>query len=203
MKNICVFCGSNLGKNGNYVKAAERLGEVLVQENLNLIYGGANVGLMRIIAKKVLEGNKHVTGVITHHLAQKHLTLPNLSELITVETMQQRKAKMAELADGFITLPGGIGSMEEIFEVLTAAQLGFHGKPIGLLNVDGYYDYLIKFMDHMIHEEFLIPAHGSLIIHDTDPKNLLEKMRKFEPPKVGKWIEKIIEKNKLADETSN
>ena len=131
-------------------------------------------------------------------------TLKDLElELITVETMQQRKAKMAELADGFITLPGGIGSMEEIFEVLTAAQLGFHGKPIGLLNVDGYYDYLIKFMDHMIHEEFLIPAHGSLIIHDTDPKNLLEKMRKFEPPKVGKWIEKIIEKNKLADETSN
>lgn len=195
MKNICVFCGSNLGRNGNYVKAAETLGKVLVQNDMNLIYGGANVGLMRIIAQQVLDGKKHVTGVITHHLAKKHLTLPNLSELLTVNTMQERKAKMAELADGFITLPGGIGSMEEIFEVLTAAQLGFHGKPIGLLNVDGYYDHLIKFMNHMVNEQFLIPAHGSLLIHDTNPQKLLEKMEKFEPPKVDKWIEKIIEDN--------
>lgn len=195
MRNICVFCGSNLGVDSSYSDLAVKLGKKISKENANLIYGGANVGLMRIVAQEVMSNNGHVTGVITHFLSQKHLTLPNLSKLILVETMQERKAKMAELADAFIALPGGMGTLEELSEILTAAQLGFHSKPVGLLNINGYYNHLNKLLDNMVKEKFLLPQHRELVINSDNPDDLFEKMHKFEAPKVGKWIEKIISEN--------
>jgi uncharacterized protein (TIGR00730 family) len=195
MRDICVFCGSNLGSNGNYTNLAKSLGKVLTDNEIDLIYGGANVGLMRIVAETVLKGKGKVTGVITHFLAKKHLTLPNLTKLIQVETMQERKTQMAELADAFIIMPGGMGTMEEMFEVLTAAQLGFHKKPVGILNIDGFYDNLLALLDHMVKEKFILPQHRTLIIDSEDPEELLIKMKNYEAPNPGKWIEKIISEN--------
>ena len=195
IKSICVYCGSNKGNNSLYVKAANDLGNSLVKNKLDLIYGGANVGLMKEVANTVLQGNQNVTGVITHFLEEKHLTLPGLTKLITVETMQERKKQMADLADAFIVLPGGIGTLEELFEVLTAAQLGFHNKPIGILNINNYYDLLLDFLDKIVAEKFLLPIHKSIVLKSQSPDELIQLMKEFEMPKAGKWIEDIITKN--------
>ncbi len=186
MKKVCVFCGSSFGAGGEYRKAAVVLGDSLVERKLELVYGGARVGLMGEIASTVLKGNGYVTGVIPKQLQEKEVAHTELTDLRVTGSMHERKAMMAELSDGFIAMPGGLGTIEEIFEVLTWAQLGFHHKPCGFLNVAGYYDHLIKFLDHTVQEEFIHPGYRSMILVDDNPEALLDKMESYQPPKVDK-----------------
>lgn len=195
MKNICVYCSSNLGDNKIYVKIAQELGTLLGNNGFNLIYGGANVGLMRATAEKVLEHGGKVTGVITHFLAQKHLTQTNITELITVETMQERKAKMAELADAFVVLPGGFGTLEELFEILTAGQLGFHKKPVAIININGFYDLLQKQLDFMVQEKMLLEPHAKIAQFVNSPIEAIEALQAYEAPVIEKWIDDIRKEN--------
>jgi len=195
VKSICVFCGSNLGNNPEFIEIAKDLGTLLAENNITLIYGGANVGLMRQVAESVLTNNGKAIGVITHFLAEKHLTQPNLTELIKVETMQERKVKMSELADGFMVLPGGFGTLEEVFEVLTAGQLGFHKKPVAFINIHGFYNHLKAHFEQMIDERMLLVPHASIAHFVTSPQEALNVMRVYEPPVVEKWIETIRAEN--------
>lgn len=191
MNSICVFCGSNLGKNPKFTVLANDVGQYLAKNDITLVYGGANVGLMRCTADAVLENNGKAIGVITHFLSKKHLTQTGLTELILVETMQERKAKMAELAQGFIVLPGGCGSMEELFEVFTAAQLGFHTKPIVVFNTDGYYDSLKQLLFNMVEQGMMLAEHVKMI-HFTDSiEDAYRFMISYEAPKMDKWIDDI------------
>ena len=171
---ICVFTGSRHGARSEYAEAAKRLGRDLVARNYGLVYGGGNVGLMTVIADAVLELNGHVTGVIPGSLVGKEVAHRGLSDLRVVQSMHERKALMAELSDGFIAMPGGIGTMEEFFEVLSWAQLGIHEKPCGLFNVAGYYDPLIQFLDHAVTEDFIKPKHRALLIVESESARLLD-----------------------------
>lgn len=195
MNNICVFCGSNNGNSIVYREKAIELGRELVKNNIRLIYGGANVGLMKIIAEEVMKNGGEVYGVITEFLAQKHLTPTNITKLIKVDTMLERKDKMSELADGFIAMPGGFGTMDELFETLTSAQLGFSDKPIGVLNINGFYDSLFTLLDNMVEEKLLLSAHRQMLLTSNSPEELITMMKNYKAPKVGKWIEKIIAEN--------
>lgn len=195
MKRICVFCGSNLGNHPDYITIARQLGDTLAKNDMELVYGGANVGLMRITAEAILQNGGKATGVITHFLAQKHLTFPGLTELILVDTMHERKAKMAELADGFIALPGGYGTLEELFEILTAAQLGFHHKPVAIINIHGYYDFMKLQLEKMVEEKLLLAPHAGMAHFVKTPGEALEIMRNYTAPVVGKWIDDIRREN--------
>ena len=170
---ICVFTGSRDGSHPGYAEAARQLGRELVERNYGLVYGGGNVGLMKIIADTVLDLGGHVTGVIPDSLVSKEVAHRGLSDLRIVQSMHERKAMMAELSDGFIAMPGGIGTMEEFFEVLSWAQLGIHRKPCGLLNTGGYYNRLIEFLDHAVEHDFLKPKHRSLLILAKEPPEIL------------------------------
>ena len=172
---ICVFTGSRHGTHPEYAEAARQLGRELVERNYGLVYGGGNVGLMKVIADAVLELGGHVTGVIPDSLVSKEVAHRGLSDLRIVHSMHDRKATMAELSDGFIAMPGGIGTMEEFFEVLSWAQLGIHRKPCGLLNTGGYYDRLIAFLDHAVEHDFLKPKHRSLLILANEPPDILSR----------------------------
>ena len=190
MKRLCVFCGSSFGVNPAYVKAASDLGNAIAKRNICLVYGGARVGLMGEIASTVIRAKGEVIGVIPKDLVEKEVAHSNLSDLRIVGTMHERKSLMAELSDGFIAMPGGFGTMEEIFEAITWAQLSFHDKPCGFLNIKGYYNDLIKFLDHSVEENFIVPEHRAMIVIDDDPESLLEKFLNYEPPKIdkAKWI---------------
>lgn len=190
MKSITVFCGSNSGFRSEYADAAKNLANQLVEQNIRLVYGGGNVGLMGIIADEVMNNGGEVIGIIPEALDQKEVGHHGISELRIVGSMHERKAAMAELADGFIAMPGGIGTFEEFFEILTWAQLGFHDKPCGILNVANYYDGLLSLCDNAVTEGFLRPAHRQLILADSEASSLLERMKNFQPPTVVKWIDK-------------
>ena len=166
---ICVFTGSRHGARSEYAEAAKRLGRELVARGYGLVYGGGKVGLMTVIADTVLELKGHVTGVIPNSLVGKEVAHLGLTALRVVDSMHERKALMAELSDGFIAMPGGIGTMEELFEVLSWAQLGLHEKPCALLNVAGYYDPLIRFLDHAVEQDFIKPKHRALLIRRKRP----------------------------------
>lgn len=186
MRNICVFAGSRHGASAEYTGAAQRLGQLLVERGLALVYGGGNVGLMTVIADAVLDLGGHVTGVIPDSLVSREVAHRGLSELHVVNSMHERKALMAELSDGFIAMPGGIGTMEEFFEVLSWAQLGLHEKPCGLLNASGYYNPLIEFLNHAVAEDFIKPMHSALMIVEAEPGKLLDRFEKVwlgRPPK--------------------
>jgi len=172
---ICVFTGSRHGARSEYAEAAKHLGRELVARGYGLVYGGGKVGLMTVIADTVLELKGHVTGVIPSSLVSKEVAHLGLSELRVVDSMHERKAVMAELSDGFIAMPGGIGTMEELFEVISWAQLGLHEKPCALLNVAGYYDPLIQFLDHAVEQDFVKPKHRELLIEESDPARLLAR----------------------------
>ena len=172
---ICVFTGSRHGARTDYADAAKQLGRELVARSYGLVYGGGNVGLMTVIADTVLELNGHVTGVIPDSLVSKEVAHQGLTDLRVVQSMHERKALMAELSDGFIAMPGGIGTMEEFFEVLSWAQLGIHEKPCALLNVCGYYDPLIQFLDRAVTEDFIKPKHRALLIVESEPAKLLDR----------------------------
>ena len=188
MERVCVFCGSSPGTRPEYGEAAEALGHALVKAGLGLVYGGASVGLMGWIADTVLAGNGEVIGVIPESMAKKEIAHGGLSDLRVVGSMHERKATMADLASGFIALPGGLGTFEELFEILTWAQLGMHKKPIGLLNVGGYYDPLMMMLDRAVGQQFVRPEHRGLLLVSTDPDALLVSMTSYKPMAREKWI---------------
>lgn len=189
MKKICVFCGSSVGANPIYAESARELGRVLIQQKLGLVYGGGRVGLMGILADTVLAEGGEVIGILPQGLFTKEVAHEGLTEIRFVGSMHQRKAMMVELSDGFVALPGGYGTTEEFCEVITWAQLGIHQKPCGLLNIEGYFTYLLKFLDYTVQERFLRPEHRSLVLEDTNPESLLSKMRAFTPPVLEKWLD--------------
>ncbi|PLX97661.1 MAG: TIGR00730 family Rossman fold protein [Desulfuromonas sp.] len=186
MKRICVFCGSSPGANPEFLTAAEHLGRLLAEQNIGLVYGGARVGMMGRIAETVLDHGGDVIGVIPKGILEKEVAFTRLSDLRVVDSMHERKALMAELADGFIALPGGLGTLEEIFEVITWAQLNIHAKPCGLLNAAGYYDQLVDFLDHMVAEKFVAAAIREKILIDDDPECLLQQFAAYAPPNINK-----------------
>ncbi len=187
MKSICVFCGSSSGKGVSYILAAQKLGKIIAKENLTLIYGGGNVGIMGELANTVLQYNGNVIGVIPEDLVARESALKEVTELRIVKTMHERKAMMSELSDGFIAMSGGIGTLEELFEIWTWAQLGIHNKPIGILNTEGYYDRLIDFINVTVKQDFVHEKNLEMIIIEKDVELLLQKMREFKPVKVRKW----------------
>lgn len=191
MKSICVFCGSSSGKGVNHLTAAQKLGKIISEENMTLVYGGGNVGIMGEIANTVLQYNGKVIGIIPEDLVSREAALKEVTELIIVKSMHERKAMMSELSDGFIAMSGGIGTLEEFFEVWTWAQLGIHNKPIGILNVDNYYDRLIDFIKHSVEQEFVYKNNLDMVLVDKDAKSLIDRMKDFKPVKVRKWMETV------------
>jgi uncharacterized protein (TIGR00730 family) len=190
MERLCVFCGSSAGSQTLYADATRRLGEALAERGVGVVYGGGHIGLMGILADTVLRSGGSVIGVIPEALVKKELAHSGLTELHVVTTMHQRKALMADLADGFAALPGAFGTADELFEVLTWAQLGLHAKPIGLLNVAGYFDPLCAWLDHAVREGFLRSVHRGLLLEAEQPKPLLDLLEQYRPPgETPKWIE--------------
>jgi uncharacterized protein (TIGR00730 family) len=190
MKSITVFCGSSFGSDSIFEEQATLLGQTLAKQNIQLVYGGSNTGLMKAVADGALNAGGKVTGVLPHFLQSKEIAHKQLTELILVETMHERKTKMNELCDGVIVLPGGYGTMEEFFEMITWAQLGLHKKPIAILNIDGFYDDLIKLVQTMVDKGFLKQINRDMLLMNDNISELLEKMKNYEAPSVGKWISK-------------
>jgi uncharacterized protein (TIGR00730 family) len=188
MKSICVYCGSSPGKSPEYFTAARELGRELVKRGLGLVYGGASVGVMGAVADAVLQAGGKAVGVLPKNLAQKEIAHQQLDELFVVDSMHERKAMMADLSDGFIALPGGWGTLEEIFEALTWAQLGLHHKPCGLLNVAGYYDHLGAFLEHAMQERFVREEYRPMMMIENEAAVLLDRFASYQPPLVRKWI---------------
>lgn len=184
-----MFCGSNRGARPAYAQAARDLVRLLAGRGIGLVYGGGNVGLMGVLADAMLEAGGEVIGVIPQSLVAREVAHHGITELRVVRTMHERKAMMFELSDAFIALPGGFGTLDEFFEVLTWSQLGHHGKPCGLLDVGGYYRDLLALLDRAVADEFLNPAHRALIIEDTDAARLLERCARFRPVTAGKWAD--------------
>ena len=191
MNHICIYCGSSPGARTDYAAAASAVGKVLAQRGIGLVYGGGNVGLMGRVADAVIDAGGEVIGVIPHHLADKELAHERATQMIRVDSMHERKQRMADLSDGFIALPGGIGTLEELFETLTWLQLGLHRKPIGLLNVAGFYDAMLAFLDHMVEERFLKPEHRALMLVEENIETLIEAMQAFTPPDANKWLGRV------------
>ena len=181
-RRLCVFCGTNAGERPEYGAAARKLGELLAEKDIELVYGGASVGIMGELADAVQEHGGHVIGIIPQQLIKKEEAHRGIPDLIVVASMHQRKAQMADLSDGFVSLPGGIGTLEGFFELLTWGQLGIHSKPSGILNVAGYFDGLIGFLDHAVKEGFLTEEHRDSIVIETDPRVLLDRLRSYAAP---------------------
>lgn len=198
VKRICVFCGSSPGSGDEFMRSARDLGLALARKNLALVYGGGNVGLMGQVAQACLEGGGEVYGVITRQLVDMEVALTSLKNLEIVESMHERKARMADMADGFIAMPGGLGTLDEFFEIVTWAQLGLHNKPCGLLNTAGYFDRLLEFLDAAVEKQFIGDVPRSLILTDITPDDLLEKFSIYKQPKIdkGAWARKLMEDSK-------
>jgi uncharacterized protein (TIGR00730 family) len=190
MKRITVFCGSSFGTEEIYKEQATLLGKTLAQQNIELVYGGANVGLMGAVADGVLNEGGKAIGVLPNFLRSKEIAHLGLTELILVESMHERKTKMDELCDGVIALPGGFGTLEELFEMLTWAQLGLHKKPIAILNINGFYDSLIELTKAMVEKGLLKDVNQQMLLVSDNIDDLLNQMKNYVPPTVGKWIEK-------------
>jgi len=188
LQSICVFCGSSEGNNVEVIDKAFVLGEKLAQQEITLVYGAAKIGVMGKVAEGVISNNGKVIGVIPEFLKLKEVVHLGLTELITTDNMHQRKMKMHDLSDGFITLPGGFGTLEELFEIITWSQLGLHQKPIGLLNINGFYDHLLKLLENMVQNGFLKKENYELLLVDDTIESLLDKMRQFKPTQVPKWL---------------
>ena len=191
MKGICVFAGSSVGARPEYRAAAEELGRALAGRQVRVVFGGGQVGLMGVLADAVLAGHGHVTGVIPEAMVAREIAHRGLSDLRIVSSMHERKAMMADFADAFVALPGGWGTLEEFFEVLTWAQLGLHQKPCGLLNIAGYFDGLLSFLDHSIDERFVRPENGALVLVATSVSGMIEQLDRYHaPPSSEKWIDR-------------
>ena len=185
---VCVFCGSSFGNRTAYRDAANELAAALTEMGYSLVYGGAHVGLMGLIADQMLSAGAEVIGVIPRQLQQKEIAHRGLSRLHVVETMHERKAMMADLADAFVALPGAYGTLDELFEIITWAQLGIHTKPIGILNIEGYYDHLLAFLDSCVANGLLKQSNRELFLVDVNAKRLLDRMAGHHPAPVAKWI---------------
>ncbi|WP_242242775.1 TIGR00730 family Rossman fold protein [Bacillus cereus group sp. BfR-BA-01309] len=190
MNSICVFCGSNFGESEEYKNTAEKLGEFLGEKNTTLIYGGGKVGLMGSVANSALQAGGNVVGIIPEFLRDKEIAHQGLTDLIVVDSMHSRKQKMSELADGFIVLPGGYGTYEEMFEVLSWGQIGIHKKPVGLINVDGFFDPLLKMLQHTVDKGFARPENLNLILSSTNIEELFAQMKDYNHVVVNKWVDK-------------
>lgn len=188
VKSLCVYCGSSVGRSPVYAEAARALARAMVGRGVRLVYGGASVGIMGAVADEVLRLGGEAVGVIPQALMRKELAHAGLTEMHVTPSMHARKMLMAGLSDAFVALPGGIGTFEELFEVWTWAQLGFHDKPCALLNVGGYYDRLADFLDHASAEDFVRPVHRDMLIVESDPEILLARFAAYQPPAVPKWV---------------
>lgn len=188
MRAVCVFCGSREGSRSSYVEAARSMGTALASREIGLVYGGGRVGLMGALADAVLEAGGEAVGVIPEALVSKEIGHADLTKLHVVGSMHERKKLMSDLSDGFVTLPGGYGTLEEFFEVLSWAQLSIHEKPCAMLDVDGYYEHLSALFDEMIGEGFVHPEHRSLVLMERDPVALLDRMESYRPPETKKWL---------------
>lgn len=188
MRRICVYCGSSAGTDPAFREAAVAVGRELVRRGMGLVYGGGSVGLMGVVADAVLGGGGEVIGVIPRKLVELEKEHRGLTKLIETDTMHERKRLMMEHADGFLVLPGGYGTLEELFEVIAWLQLGFHHKPVGLLNVSGFYDLMLAHLDHMVKQGLLKEAHHALLLVNADLSGLLDSMAAFEPADAGKWL---------------
>jgi uncharacterized protein (TIGR00730 family) len=190
LARICVFCGSQTGEAPAYRAATSELATELVRRKIGVVFGGGSVGLMGVLTDRVLELEGEIVGVIPQALATKELLHPGVADMRRVADMHQRKALMAELADAFIALPGGFGTFEELFEIVTWAQLGFHRKNIGLLNVAGYFDPLVALIEHAIREGFVTPSHRELLVVESEPVRLLDRLATHEMPNVRRWLKR-------------
>jgi uncharacterized protein (TIGR00730 family) len=190
VQSVCVFCGSSPGIDPAYTEAARSLGRTLAEANVRLVFGGGHVGLMGVLSNAALEARGEVIGVIPKSLVEREIAHAGLTDLRIVGSMHERKAMMSDLSEGFITLPGGTGTLEEFFEVLTWAQLGEHNKPCGLLNVAGYYDPLLSVFDHMVDRGFLSESNRALALVESEPEKLLQRLDHYQPPKTAKWLDK-------------
>ena len=190
MRRVCVFLGSSFGSDPVFCQMAKDIGRAIAQRGMGLVYGGASVGCMGAVAQAAMDAGGEVVGVIPQALEDKEVAKKDLNEIHVVGSMHDRKAMMAELSDGFVTLPGGLGTMEELFEVLTWAQLGFHCKPIGLLNVGGYYDGIFSFLDAAVAQGFIRPEHRDLLLQAGTPDGLLDLLAGFKPQHIPKWIQR-------------
>lgn len=197
MKNICVFCGSSAGKNPAYRASAAEFGKLLAECNLTLVYGGGKVGLMGVLADSALALGGKCIGIIPRSIADLEIAHDHLTELHIVSGMQERKAMMMEMSDAFVALPGGLGTLDELAEVLTYNQLRIFDKPVGLLNVNGYFDSLLQFFDHGVDERFVRQEHRNNIFSCYDPVQLLQSMTDYKPVHIGKWIEDIKEESNV------
>lgn len=195
IQSICIFCGSSAGSREEYSVKARDLGLLFIEKGITLVYGGSNVGLMRVIADTMLEAGGKVIGVMPHNLIQREVAHKGLTEFHVVETMAERKAVMDKLSDAFIAMPGGIGTLDELFEVMSWNQLELIAKPVALFNVEGYYDNLITFLDHSVDQKFVKPEHRINLVAESDEKILLEKIVNYNPVKVEgrKWIKELKE----------
>lgn len=196
MKWICVYCGSSPGASRVYADAAQGLGKSMVEQGIGLVYGGGSVGLMGMIAKAVSDNGGEVIGIIPKDLDFREVSNRSIGDLRIVNTMHERKAMMEELSDGFVAMPGGYGTMDEVFEILTWSQLGMHHKPIGFLNINQYYDSLFNFLDHVVQEQFITSAFRQLVLSADNPVALLEEMKAFSHPKVDKAKEALAKSKK-------
>lgn len=190
LASVCVFCGASPGADPAYRAAAEALGRAIAESGRRLVYGGGHVGLMGILADAALGAGGEVVGVIPRHLFEREIAHRSLSDLRVVNSMHERKQTMASLAEGFVMLPGGLGSLEEFFEIWTWGQLGLHRKPYGLLNVKSYFSPLLAFLDHAVQERFVRPEHRALLVVDENPVDLLARLDAHEVPVVPKWIDR-------------
>mgnify|MGYP003503646640 CR=1 FL=1 len=188
MERVCVYCGASRGRDPAYAEAARAIGAAIAKRGLGLVYGGAHVGLMGAVADAALAHGGEVIGVLPRALEARELAHRGLSELHVVDSMHERKARMAELADAFVAMPGGLGTYEELFEIWTWGQLGWHHKPCGLLNAAGFYDKLVAFLDGATDDQFLKPEHRAMLVVDADPDRLLDRFAAYTPPVVTKWI---------------
>ena len=188
LNSICVFCGSSEGNDISIINAAEQLGKTFGENNITLVYGAAKIGIMGIVAKAALEANGKVIGVIPEFLKLKEVVHLGLTEIITTQNMHERKLKLQEISNGFIALPGGLGTLEELFEILTWLQLGLHSKPIGILNVNHFYDDLLSLLENMVRKGFLSLNNYELLIVDKDIDSLIHKMKNFKDPQKPKWL---------------
>jgi uncharacterized protein (TIGR00730 family) len=185
---VCVFCGSNTGRGEIYADAARALARAFARHDLELVYGGGSIGLMGVIADAALSAGVRVTGVAPRRLLEREVVHRGLSTLHVVDSMHERKAKMADLSGAFIALPGGYGTLDELFEALTWTQLGYHLKPSGLLNVEGYFDRLVQYLDHAVAERFLAREHREMLVIEDDPERLIERLKRVRLPQVTKWL---------------
>jgi uncharacterized protein (TIGR00730 family) len=190
MKRLCVYCGSRPGSQPDYTEAAENLARALVRRKIEVVYGGASVGTMGVLANTVLAEGGHVIGIIPQAIVDREVVHRGLSDLRVVTSIHERKALMAELSDGFIALPGGLGTLDEVFETLTWGQLGLHQKPCGLLNIRDYYRGLIDFLDHAVAERFITDVHRAMLLVEEEPERLLEHFERYQVPAVAKWADR-------------